>query len=406
MPLLLQDHCWSYILRNWHLLQRTPTYKSTLPSDQRQRLALDVQEGLSHITTLESPGDQSQSMGFSVLWDASNTQPKSSASALTPDGKRPVSKATEKRRQRQAEEEERQRQAEERKTLQQRRQQTVKEIKERQVEARRRGDDAAAAAAQAKSSAQSASSMPEISEKADAARSSSLASPLQQSSQRKAGPRPTSQEVSQQKAGQGPSSQSGTQQQAKRRASSQPGVGQSAGPVAESQQAALPKSNSSSSAGSYLRAGKRAAAPQGRWQNSGQIAERQQALDPAVKSRKDSAAAAVNSRPGSSRSSQDAKERLEVPTKPDLQPDSYRPAGSQANCDAGVSRLQSRASPGSDRTSLRGSGTKSRAEQAVTGDESCHHRETSDSNSKPDSHQPAVRQSLQHLKRLSLTRNS
>ncbi|KAL0025284.1 hypothetical protein WJX79_000539 [Trebouxia sp. C0005] len=86
----LKNHCWNYILRNWHLLQRTPTYKVSLPADQRQRLALDVKESLSHITTLDSPGDQSQSMGFSVLWDASNTQPHAgAANALTPDGKRP-----------------------------------------------------------------------------------------------------------------------------------------------------------------------------------------------------------------------------------------------------------------------------------------------------------------------------
>lgn len=104
--------------------------------DQRQRLATDVRQSLSEITTLESPGDQSQSMGFSVLWDASNIQPDPAAgNALTPDGKRPVSKATEKRRQRLAEEQEHRRQEEEKRMLQQRRQQTVREIRQRQAAA-------------------------------------------------------------------------------------------------------------------------------------------------------------------------------------------------------------------------------------------------------------------------------
>ena len=130
----LQEHCWSYILRNWHLLQRTPAYKVSIPVDQRQRLATDVKQSLCDITTLDSPGDQSQSMGFSVLWDASNTQPEATA-ALTPDGKRPVSKATEKRRQRLAEEQEQRRQEEEKRMVQQRRQQTVREIRQRQAAA-------------------------------------------------------------------------------------------------------------------------------------------------------------------------------------------------------------------------------------------------------------------------------
>ena len=98
----MQEHCWNYILRNWHLLQRTPTYKETLPEEQKRALTAEVKGNLSQITKLESPTDKSQSMGFSVLWDASNTQPDASA-ALSPDGKRPVSKATEKRRQRLAE---------------------------------------------------------------------------------------------------------------------------------------------------------------------------------------------------------------------------------------------------------------------------------------------------------------
>ena len=75
-------------------------------------------------------------MGFSVLWDASNTQPDAAGgNGLTPEGKRPVSKATEKRRQRLAEEQEQQRQEEEKRMLQQRRQQTVREIRQRQAAA-------------------------------------------------------------------------------------------------------------------------------------------------------------------------------------------------------------------------------------------------------------------------------
>lgn len=147
--LTLQDHCWSYILRNWHLLQRTPTYKS-IPVDQRQRLASDIKQSLSEIVTLDSPGDQSQSMGFSVLWDASNTQRGGGGAAdnaLTPDGTRPVSKATEKRRQRLAEEQERQSQEEEKRMLQQRRQQTVREIRQRQAAAAEAADRAAPSSA-------------------------------------------------------------------------------------------------------------------------------------------------------------------------------------------------------------------------------------------------------------------
>ena len=97
----MQDHCWNYILRNWHFLQRTPTFKTTLPADARQRLSAEVKDSLVSIASRESPGDKAQSTGFSVLWDASNTQDDSAgANALGPDGKRPVSKATEKRRQR------------------------------------------------------------------------------------------------------------------------------------------------------------------------------------------------------------------------------------------------------------------------------------------------------------------
>ena len=161
----MQDHCWNYILRNWHLLQRTPTYKTSLPLDQRQRLAADVKLSLSEITTLDSPGDQSQSMGFSVLWDASNTQPDASASnALTPDGKRPVSKATEKRRQRLAEEQEQRRQAEEKQMLQRRRQQTIREIKQRQAaaatEAAYRGAASSSVPSQSTSSSSQAENEP------------------------------------------------------------------------------------------------------------------------------------------------------------------------------------------------------------------------------------------------------
>ena len=116
--------------------------------DQRQRLATDVKQSLSEITTLDSPGDQSQSMGFSVLWDASNTQPDAAAgNALTPDGKKPVSKATEKRRQRLAEEQDQRRQEEEKRMLQQRRQQTIREIRQRQAAAAEAAGRAASSSA-------------------------------------------------------------------------------------------------------------------------------------------------------------------------------------------------------------------------------------------------------------------
>ena len=111
----MQDHCWSYILRNWHLLQRTPTFKTTLPADTRQRLSDEVKDSLVNITSLESPGANAQSTGFSVLWDASNTQDDTAgANALGPDGKRPVSKATEKRRQRMLEQQQQQQQQQQR----------------------------------------------------------------------------------------------------------------------------------------------------------------------------------------------------------------------------------------------------------------------------------------------------
>lgn len=111
---LMQDHCWSYILRNWHLLQRTSTFKTTLPADTRQRLSDEVKDSLVNITSLESPGNNTQSTGFSVLWDASNTQDGTAgANTLGPDGKRPVSKATEKRRQRMLEQQQQQQQLQE-----------------------------------------------------------------------------------------------------------------------------------------------------------------------------------------------------------------------------------------------------------------------------------------------------
>ena len=92
-------------------MQRTPTFKTTLPIDARQRLSAEVKDSLVSIASLESPGDKAQSTGFSVLWDASNTQDDSAgANALGPDGKRPVSKATEKRRQRLLEQQQQQQQ--------------------------------------------------------------------------------------------------------------------------------------------------------------------------------------------------------------------------------------------------------------------------------------------------------
>lgn len=243
--MFLQDHCWKYILRNWHLLQRTPTYKETLPHDQRQRLAQAVNNSLSELTTLDSPGDQSQSTGFSVLWDASNTQPDASAAnALTPDGKRPVSKATEKRRQRLAQEQEQQRQEEEKRRVQQRRQQTVTEIRQRQ----------AAAAAQTGAAAQATSCVVAASVDSSNAGTSRLAAPVQHTGQAsRVGPRADSQngpQRSQQRArpaGPRAEGQQGPQQGHQRaglRADSQqsPQQGQQrAGRRAEGQQGSCPR---------------------------------------------------------------------------------------------------------------------------------------------------------------------
>jgi len=175
---------------------------------------------LSLITTLDSPGDQSQSMGFSVLWDASNTQPDAgAANALTPDGKRPVSKATEKRRQRLAEEQEQRRQEEEKRMLQQRRQQTVKEIRQRQ----------AAAAAQAGATSQSASGT--TTQSASSTSASRLNPPLHDASQGSAELRAASRnglQQSQQRAELRGDGRNGPQQSQKRaglRAESQQGTG-------------------------------------------------------------------------------------------------------------------------------------------------------------------------------------
>lgn len=146
----MQDHCWNYILRNWHLLQRTPTFKTTLPVDARQRLTAEVKDSLINITNLESPGDNSQSTGFSVLWDASNTQDNpTGTNALGPDGKRPVSKATEKRRQRLLEQQ-----------LQQQRQYEMEQQKARRAKFRQDMADArksSSAAAAGSSTAETAS---------------------------------------------------------------------------------------------------------------------------------------------------------------------------------------------------------------------------------------------------------
>ncbi|DBA76932.1 hypothetical protein WJX77_008986 [Trebouxia sp. C0004] len=328
----LKDHCWNYILRNWHLLQRTPTYKVSLPLDQRQRLAADVKEGLSHITTLDSPGDQSQSMGFSVLWDASNTQPDAgAANALTPDGKRPVSKATEKRRQRLAEEQEQRRQEEEKRVLQQRRQQTVKEIRQRQ----------AAAAAQAGTTSQSASSMTTQPASSTKAGSSRLNTSLDGASQGGGGlgaASPNAPQQSQQRAELRGNGRNGPQQSIKRaglRAESQQGTGvpaedhrragsrtpskqkvQQANGARTGQSMNRQQSAESSAVrqGSFLRA----AAPLGHRQSTGQTADQQQQLRTVDTAAQKSKSSVVN-RPSSCRSGQGAAEQKTARQRPGLQ---------------------------------------------------------------------------------------
>ncbi len=421
---ILQDHCWNYIQRNWHLLQRTPTYKVSLPLDQRQRLATDVKESLSQITTLDSPGDQSQSMGFSVLWDASNTQPdKNAANALTPDGKRPVSKATEKRRQRLAEEQEQRRQEEERRMLQQRRQQTVKEIRQRQ----------AAAAAQTKGSDKPSASMTTASENAGTAESSSNGSdPLQQASQGRAGLRATSSELPQQRAGLRANSQQAAHHRASTGANNQRGAGQGAGlnangrpglqprsglradsqqaahqsarpktgPRADGQQAAQSRAHSQAS---YLRAGQRAAAPQGRQQNTGQIADKQPEPSPAAGRSLQKTVSEANSRSGSSRLQQKAATEQPVgqsaaPSRSGLRAgqEQQQPAGSRSDRQASASASQADWLEANNMMELKTPGSQTRQ------------RADSDSNgqSRPESEQAVGRQSLQQLRRLSLARGS
>jgi hypothetical protein len=303
----------------------------SLPLDQRQSLAADVKESLSHITTLDSPGDQSQSMGFSVLWDASNTQPDAgAANALTPDGKRPVSKATEKRRQRLAEEQEQQWQEEEKRVLQQRRQQTVKEIRQRQ----------AAAAAQAGAASQSASGMTTQPGSSTSAGSSRLDISLDDASQGRGGlgaascngPQQSQQEAELRGDGRTSPQQSitraglraesqqctGVPAEGLRRAGSrtpskqsvQQATGASAGQSIRRQQYAEPSTDRQ---GSFLRA----AAPLGHRQSTGQTTDQRQQLRTVVTAAQKSKTS-VENRPSSSRSGQGAAEQKVTRQRPGL----------------------------------------------------------------------------------------
>jgi len=381
----------------------------SLPSDQRQRLAADVKESLSHITTLNSPGDQSQSMGFSVLWDASNTQPDAgAANALTPDGKRPVSKATEKRRQRLAEEQEQRRQEEEKRVLQQRRQQTVKEIRQRQ----------AAAAAQAGTTPQSASSMTSQPASSTNAGPSRLDTPLDDASQGRGRPGAASRngpQQSQQKAELRANGRTGPQQSIKQaglRAESQQGTGvltegheragsrapskqniqqatgARAGQSIKRQQAAEPNTDRQ---GSFLRA----AAPLQQRQSTGQTADQQQQLCPVVTAAQKSKSS-VGSRPSSSRSEQRAAEQKAAGQRPGLQGASAQQQQRTNLPSGGQSRMQADSSEADAQLRMNSSLSPQEAERAQ--DEA--------SESRPGRSNALGRQSLQQLRRLSLARGS
>jgi len=381
----------------------------SLPLDQRQRLAADVKEGLAHITTLDSPGDQSQSMGFSVLWDASNTQPDADiANALTPDGKRPVSKATEKRRQRLAEEQEQRRQEEEKRVLQQRRQQTVKEIRQRQ----------AAAAAQAGASSQSASSMTTQPASSMHAGSSRLDPPLQCTSQGRGGLGAASRngpQQSQQKAELRGNGRTGPQQSIKQaglRAESQQGTGvlaeghgragsrtpgkqnvqeatgARAGRSIKGQQCAEPNTDRQ---GSFSRA----AAPLGHRQSTGQTADQQQQLRTGVTAEQKSKSS-VGSRPSSSRSGQGAAEQKVTRQRPGLHSASAQQQQQTNPPSSGQPGMQADSSETGVQLRMNSSLSPQEAEKAQ--DEA--------NESRPGRSNALGRQSLQQLRRLSLTRGS
>ncbi len=381
----------------------------SLPLDQRQRLAADVKEGLSHITTLDSPGDQSQSMGFSVLWDASNTQPDAgAANALTPDGKRPVSKATEKRRQRLAEEQEQRRQEEEKRVLQQRRQQTVNEIRQRQ----------AVAAAQAGAASQSASGMTTQPGRSTSGGSSRLDTPLHNASQGRDGLGAASRngpQQSQQTAELRGNGCNGPQQSIKQaglrvenqqgrgvlaeghgragsRTPSKQNIQQATGTRASQsirrQQAAEPSTDRQ---GSFLRA----AAPLGQRQSTGQIADQRQQPRTVVTAAQKSKSS-VENRPSSSRSGEGAAEQKVTRQRPGLHCASAQQQQQTNPPSSGQPGMQADSSETGVQLRMNSSLSPQEAERAQ--DEA--------NESRPGRSNALGRQSLQQLRRLSLTRGS
>ncbi len=322
-------------------------------------------------------------MGFSVLWDASNTQPDAgAANALTPDGKRPVSKATEKRRQRLAEEQEQRRQEEEKRVLQQQRQQTVKEIRQRQ----------AAAAARAAAASQSASGMTTQSESSTSAGSSRLDTPLDNASQGRGRPGAFScngPQQSQKRPGLRAENQQGTGVLAEglRRAGSrtpskqsiQHAVSARAGQSINRQQPAVPSADKQ---GSFLRA----AALEGQRQSTGQIADQRQQLRTGVTAAQQSKSSA-ESRPRSSRSGQGAAEQEACRQRPGLQ--GAGASGGQSGTQADSLEADAQ---------LRMNSSLSPQEVERVQDEA--------SKSRPGRSNAIGRQSLQQLQRLSLARGS
>ena len=362
---------------------------------------------MSLITTLDSPGDQSQSMGFSVLWDASNTQPDAgAANALTPDGKRPVSKATEKRRQRLAEEQEQRRQEEEKRMLQQRRQQTVKEIRQRQ----------AAAAAQAGATSQSASGT--TTQSASSTSASRLNPPLHDASQGSAELRAASRnglQQSQQRAELRGDGRNGPQQSQKRaglRAESQQGTGvlaeghgragsrtpskqniqqatgARAGQRINRHQSAEPSTDRQ---GSFLRA----AAPLQQRQSTGQTADQQQQLCPVVTAAQKSKSS-VENRPSSSRSGEGAAEQKVTRQRPGLHCASAQQQQQTNPPSSGQPGMQADSSETGVQLRMNSSLSPQEAERAQ--DEA--------NESRPGRSNALGRQSLQQLRRLSLARGS
>ena len=338
-------------------------------------------------------------MGFSVLWDASNTQPNASAaSALTPDGKRPVSKATEKRRQRLAEEQEQWRQAEEKRVLQQRRQQTVKEIRQRQ----------ATAAAQASQSASSMTTQSAISTNAGSGR---LDIPLHDASQGRGGlgaascngPQQSQRRAElrgngrigpqqiQKRAGLRAESQQGTGvlPEGRGRAGSrtpskqniQPATGVRAGQSIKRQQSGEPSTDRQ---GSFLRA----AAPLEQQQSTGQTADQRQQVRPVVTAAQKSKSS-IENRPSSSRSAQGAAEQKaggqDVGAKQQHWTDP--PCGGQSRMQAVSADAQLR---------MNSSLPPEKAERV----------QDVSSESRPGRSNALGRQSLQQLRRLSLARGS